>query len=663
VQVQVQVEDDVFKSACRRKRSYRRNPLCRMHLRRCCAAVFSLTLLFCCISSALLDIEREGIAVISGARSSPIILSPAPGSAVASDANLHVRIVVPALARAVCTNAHSLSLSLDDAAIASQRLPPQGAEPFHVAFALDVASMQLRHGSHELLAQLVDSEGAVLGVPSVVDFDVQDGVSPQPTVPATPISHAKEDAGSLCSARASSTWTCSDDLSCNSAGSCVRGVCHCRPGWFGATCSVQPDDSSEYLPAVDPLRDAAVLCAESMRHARLASRLRQMIGGWRERPFDCGCFEGVVDAGSCPVVGSVPLYGIGAQIRHATRLLHTAVSEARPLVLVPERGVDGRMVSFAPCMPLPQWIADAAPALTHVDFGHAFNGWKSEANTQNNATAHGFPQQVVCVILATHSCSPQLRLRAARQIGRLLPDSETWRYLAPEFSPPPPDFSDFGSLAFRSELTAALLTPLPWFDALLTSHAAMLGLVAPSLGVHLRRGDACFHSEWDPAFRPLCVELAVYVDSAIVMLQRYHPASVFVSSDDSAAAATFEAALRAAGVEVPIVTARVGDLYQGRSLLEDRVGWDNVEPADVAWTTLRDIFLLARSEFFVVNFASQLSRVAFELAFSRRSGLLPPYISVDGFPWCDAPCKFGRDRQRAVSDIILNHTGNSVSRC
>ena len=111
------------------------------------------------------------------------------------------------------------------------------------------------------------------------------------------------------------------------------------------------------------------------------------------------------------------------------------------------------------------------------------------------------------------------------------------------------------------------------------------------------------------------------------------------------------------------MTAGVGDTYRGRSLLEERVGWDNVEPADVAWTTLRDTFMLARSDFFVVNFASQLSRVAFELAVSRRSGLLPPYISVDGFPWCDAPCKFGRQRQRAVSDAILSFAAHAPSEC
>ena len=200
-------------------------------------------------------------------------------------------------------------------------------------------------------------------------------------------------------------------------------------------------------------------------------------------------------------------------------------------------------------------------------------------------------------------------------------------------------------------------------EALLAAQAAALGLMAPSLGVHLRRGDACVHSEWDPAFRPPCSPLSMYVDAAVVMVQRYNPASVFVSCDDPSAASEFEVALRGAGIHISIITAGVGDIYQGRSLLEDRVGWENVESADVAWTTLRDIFMLARSEFFVVNFASQLSRVAFELAVARRSGLLPPYISVDGFPWCDAPCQFGRTRQRVVSEAISSHASFAASLC
>jgi hypothetical protein len=64
----------------------------------------------------------------------------------------------------------------------------------------------------------------------------------------------------------------------------------------------------------------------------------------------------------------------------------------------------------------------------------------------------------------------------------------------------------------------------------------------------------------------------MYVDAAIGMVQRYNPASVFVSCDDPASASEFEVALRGAGIHISIVTAGVGNIYQGRSLLEDRVG-------------------------------------------------------------------------------------------
>jgi hypothetical protein len=634
-----------------------------MRLARALPFAALLLLLRCC--STLLDFDGEAAAILRSARPRPLILSPLSGSTVAHDGIIRVRIVVPALARAACARASALSLLVDDVPLASQPLPPRSPHPFHLAFDIDVASLRLQHGACELLVQLADDEGAALGEASAVEIVI---LPPADASSASPSSSSLDDSASTmtphaehsehfaCSSRPAASWMCRDDRGCSSAGKCVRGVCQCQPGWYGATCSVMPEHSSEYLPATDPLRDAAAQCSETLRHALVAVRLREVVGGWRERAADCACFDGGKDDGSdsssCPVVGSVPLYGIGAQIRHATRLLHTALSEGRPLVLVPERGVDARMVSFAPCMPLPGWISRSAPSHTHADPGHAFNGWKSDMTTADNATAYGFPLQIVCVLFATHSCSPQLRLRATSQVGRLWPNSHIWRYLAPEFSPPPPEFAAAGTLAFRSELTASLLTPLPWFDAVLVSHAAMLGLTSPSLGVHLRRGDACVHSEWDPPFRPSCAPLAVYVDAALVMIRRYNPASVFVSSDDSSAAAEFEAALCAAGVDIPVVTANVGEMYRGGSLLEERVGWDGADAADIAWTTLRDVFMLARSEYFVVNFASQLSRVAFELAVSRRSGLLPPYISVDGFPWCDAPCEFGRRRQRAVSEAI-----------
>lgn len=636
------------------------------------AALSALLVMRFTFSVALLDIDREAAAILSHARARPLILSPLSGSSIAHNGSTHVRIVVPALARAVCARASALSLFLDDVAVASQLLPQRDQNPFHISFHLDVVLMHLQHGTYELLVQLVDDEGGAAGESDAVDLivlpppDASLPTSPSPShgpssampaqseLPSTP--HAHDDDLFQCSSRGASSWSCTDDRSCNSAGSCVRGVCQCATGWYGATCSVKPEDSSEYIPAIDPLRDAAVMCAETQRHARVAVRLRESIGGWRRRPADCSCFQGDShgDDSLCPVVGSVPLYGLGAQIRHATRLLHTALSEGRPLVLVAERSVDSRMVSFAPCMPLPGWISRSATAHAYEDPGHAFNGWKSDVATPDNATAYGFPLRVVCALQATHACSPQLRLTAATRVSQLLPNPQVWRYLAPEFSLPPPEFASAGILAFRSELSAALLTPLPWFEAVLTSHAAMLGMISPALGVHLRRGDACVHSEWDPAFRPSCAAVGVYVAAAMGMIQRFTPASLFVSSDDPAATAEFEAALRAAGIEIPIITATVGEIYQGRSLLEDRVGWDNVDPAEVTWTTLRDMFMLARCEYFVVNFASQLSRVAFELAVSRRSGLLPPYISVDGFPWCDAPCEFGRRRQRSVSEAISN---------
>jgi hypothetical protein len=186
--------------------------------------------------AALLDVQREASALAAGAVARPVLLSPLDGSTIAHNGSLHIRVVVPAMARAVCSRALVLSLFLDDIAIASQPLPPPGAEPFHAAFVLEVEAMQLQPGGHELLVQFADGDGDLLGSAAAVEVHVKgprQEVSPSHTTPSqTPLlSHINDDEHAFCPPRAASSWICRDDSSCNSAGSCVLGVCRCRPGW------------------------------------------------------------------------------------------------------------------------------------------------------------------------------------------------------------------------------------------------------------------------------------------------------------------------------------------------------------------------------------------------------------------------------------------------
>ena len=51
----------------------------------------------------------------------------------------------------------------------------------------------------------------------------------------------------------------------------------------------------------------------------------------------------------------------------------------------------------------------------------------------------------------------------------------------------------------------------------------------------------------------------------------------------------------------------------------------------VAELTLVDLFLLADAQYFVGQFSSAFSLLAFELSVARK-GFVPPYLALDG-PW------------------------------
>ena len=171
-----------------------------------------------------------------------------------------------------------------------------------------------------------------------------------------------------------------------------------------------------------------------------------------------------------------------------------------------------------------------------------------------------------------------------------------------------------------------------------------MGYSHPIIGVHLRRGDACF----TPPREGHCFDHRTHLREAQQLAKRYGVNRIFIASDDVTsirdAVKEFEPELEIVYVgrngsgsslasrEFLEVPADAQSSRDGTEWLEERLRILDVPPRLVALSAIVDILLLAEADFFVGQFQSNLSRLAFALSFALKNRVVP-YVSLDG-AWC-----------------------------
>jgi len=173
----------------------------------------------------------------------------------------------------------------------------------------------------------------------------------------------------------------------------------------------------------------------------------------------------------------------------------------------------------------------------------------------------------------------------------------------------------------------------------LSSVKARLNYTHPIIGMHVRRGDSCHTT----SRRGKCASIEEHVSHAQQLSERYGISKVFLASDDPDAPRLVRDGL-------PGVTVITLDTYDRQQLqsgdqvwLEHRLAQGKVPAYDLTLFTLTDLLLLAEADAFVLQFASNLSRMAYMLSLLHRRdtlgvgkaerGVFAPFVSVDG-PWC-----------------------------
>ena len=89
-----------------------------------------------------------------------------------------------------------------------------------------------------------------------------------------------------------------------------------------------------------------------------------------------------------------------------------------------------------------------------------------------------------------------------------------------------------GVLWWRAHLAMWLMQPKPALALRLGRLKSELGWLGPIIGVHVRRGDACFHAATSN-YRPPCAQWEEYAQAALRMAQLYGGVhTVYLSTDD-----------------------------------------------------------------------------------------------------------------------------------
>ena len=154
-----------------------------------------------------------------------------------------------------------------------------------------------------------------------------------------------------------------------------------------------------------------------------------------------------------------------------------------------------------------------------------------------------------------------------------------------------------------------------------------LGFKHPIIGVHIRHGDGCLHGRRK---QHGCKPLSHYMDEVRTMRDMYGVNRVFISTDSTTALAE----TKAYEPEFEFVYLDMSrEKYNTKTKIENQMeagkGFDS---HDIMISSLRDMLLLAESDYLVTHQASTMSRIALQLA-TLRLKHVPPYVSMDG-PWC-----------------------------
>ena len=194
----------------------------------------------------------------------------------------------------------------------------------------------------------------------------------------------------------------------------------------------------------------------------------------------------------------------------------------------------------------------------------------------------------------------------------------------------PERFKDKGSLWFMAHMLQYVMRPNLQLERLVLAAKRAVGWVTPSLGVHVRRGDAC-----DQGHERLCMGAGDLLEDIRHVYHKYALRGVYLATDS----ASIVQQLQSAAPEMKWMVLEPLDRTQLDTrasafgslprMLQMRMGlYDTRSLAESAFT---DLLLLAQADALAGQFSSHFFKTAFALAVADK-GFLPPYIGWDGPP-------------------------------
>jgi len=152
----------------------------------------------------------------------------------------------------------------------------------------------------------------------------------------------------------------------------------------------------------------------------------------------------------------------------------------------------------------------------------------------------------------------------------------------------------------------------------------------PVLGIHIRRGDACYNNGRQ------CFPLARYFEEALLFQQRYGVSNVFIATDSEDVIA--EVRQSSDWKKHFVVKSLHWDrrFMDSKVVIEKRMASKQNEghtPYVLAKSAWLDLELLSDSDFLIGHLASNMFRVVLQVSAAKKERIVP-YVSVDG-PWCN----------------------------